>query len=127
MRRPTSPLMLAGVFAVVCAARSGGDLLSRAPTEYRARVNPFASSQTAISAGHKLFLRECAQCHGRNGEGLGKAPPLSLPSTAGAPPGAIFWVLRNGSLWRGMRSFAHLPEPQRWQIVTYIKTLSSLP
>jgi mono/diheme cytochrome c family protein len=40
-----------------------------------------------------------------------------------APPGAIFWVLRNGALWRGMPSFSHLPEQQRWQIVTYLKSL----
>ena len=40
-----------------------------------------------------------------------------------ASPGALFWVLRNGSLKRGMLSFAHLPEAQRWQIITYLKTL----
>ena len=27
--------------------------------------------------------------------------------------------LRNGSIWRGMPSFSHLPEEQRWEIVTY--------
>jgi len=32
-------------------------------------------------------------------------------------------VLRNGSLRHGMPSFAHLPEQQRWQIVTYLKSL----
>jgi len=52
-----------------------------------------------------------------------KAPPLNQADVQAAPAGALFWVLRNGSLKRGMPSFAHLPEAQRWQIVTYLKTL----
>ena len=35
--------------------------------------------------------------------------------------GALFWALRNGSLNKGMPSFAHLPNPQRWQIITFLR------
>jgi hypothetical protein len=31
-------------------------------------------------------------------------------------------VLTNGSLRGGMPSFASLPEPERWQIVEYLKS-----
>jgi mono/diheme cytochrome c family protein len=56
---------------------------------------------------------------------MGKAPPLNQADVHDASPAALFWVLRNGSLKRGMPSFAHLPEPQRWQIITYLKTLKA--
>lgn len=41
----------------------------------------------------------------------------------GVPEGALFWVLRNGSLRNGMPPFSHLPPQQRWQIVSYLKSL----
>lgn len=99
--------------------------LKRAPAKDRTRTNPYEAKPGARTAGEKLFRRECAECHGMDAAGLRKAPPLNSPSVTSAPPGAIFWVLRNGSLRRGMPSFAHIPEPQRWQIVTYLRSLGS--
>lgn len=85
-------------------------------------TNPLEKNEPARRAGAKLFARECASCHGENGVGgLGKAPPLRQNEVYGAAPGALFWVLRNGSLNRGMPSFAHLPVPQRWQIITWLQ------
>jgi mono/diheme cytochrome c family protein len=97
--------------------------LERAPSKTRTLANPYAGQERARKAGEKLFRHECAECHGSNAAGEGKAPPLNLPIVTNAQPGAIFWVLRNGSLYRGMPSFAALPEQQRWQIVTYLQTL----
>ena len=74
-------------------------------------------------AGAKLYARECAECHGESGQGIGKAPPLQRADVSKARPGAVFWVLDNGALWHGMPSFAHLPAPERWQIVTFVQTL----
>jgi len=98
--------------------------LERAPDKARVLTNPFAGEERARRAGEKLFRRECAECHGPDAAGGGKVPALRVPIVTNAPPGAIFWVLRNGSLYRGMPSFAHIPEPQRWQIVTYIRSLA---
>jgi hypothetical protein len=56
------------------------------------------------------------------GEGIAKAPPLASIEVRKASPAALFRVLRNGSVKRGIPSFAHLPEPQRWQIVTCLQT-----
>ena len=84
--------------------------------------NPLEGQENARRAGAKLFARECASCHGENAHGgLGKAPPLRQAEVYGAAPGALFWILRNGALHRGMPSFAHLPEPQRWQIITWLQ------
>ncbi len=100
-----------------------GSLVQQAPAKALGASNPLEGSTNAIRAGAKMFDRECSACHGRQAQGIGKAPPLTSTDVSTAPAGALFWVLRNGSLHRGMPSFAHLPEPQRWQIITYLKTL----
>lgn len=109
---------------------AGGGLLSAAhrplleqpPLSATKRTNPYETPEAAL-AGRKLYERECSGCHGQEAQGTARAPGLKSPSVRQAPSGALFWVLRNGSLRHGMPSFSHLPEPQRWQIVTYLKTL----
>ncbi len=98
-------------------------LLQQMPLREMSRTNPYEAQQTAERAGRKLFQRECSSCHGQQAQGTGRAPALASRIVRQASPGAIFWVLRNGDLRHGMPSFSHLPEPQRWQIVTYLKTL----
>ena len=110
--------------SIVLAA---GTPIERTPAKARARQNPFANDRTAAAAGAKLFGRECASCHGGDRQGIGKALPLSSDAVGKAPPGAIYWVITNGSLRRGMPSFSHLPEPERWQIVTYLQSQRSGP
>lgn len=110
---------LASVIALIAWARAGS-LVQQAPARQAALNNPFARNETARRAGAKLYTRECASCHGTLREGIGKAPPLDRADVYRARPGALFWVLRNGSLRQGMPSFAHLPELERWQIVTFL-------
>jgi len=102
---------------------SGKTPLQKPPVKEMGRTNPYETQPAAEQAGHKLFLRECSSCHGTRAEGTERVPALASPTVQQAPAGAIFWVLRNGSLRHGMPSFAHLPEQQRWQIVTYLKSL----
>ena len=113
------------LFAVTAARGGGGSPLQKAPPKAISRSNPYEGSQPARLAGAKLYQRECAACHGSNGEGRDTAPPLARSGVYQAPPGAVLWVLRNGSLYKGMPSFAHIPEPQLWQIVTYLRGLKS--
>jgi mono/diheme cytochrome c family protein len=84
-----------------------------------------AHNSRAQKAGSKLFERECAACHGAAAQGSGKAPSLRQPSVSKAAPGALYWVLENGAIFHGMPSFAHLPQPQRWQIVTFLQSLNT--
>jgi mono/diheme cytochrome c family protein len=118
-------LIVSVVIALAAAAAWArvGTLVQQAPPRGKALSNPFEGQERARRAGVKLFARECAACHGPGGAGMRKAPPLNQADVHEASPGALFWVLRNGSLKRGMPSFAHLPEAQRWQIVTYLKSL----
>jgi len=108
---------------VLVAGERYGSLVQQAPLKFAQLQNPYEGDSSAIEAGRKLFHRECAACHGKEARGVGKAPPLVVPDVYRAAPGALFWVLRNGSQKRGMPSYAHLPPQQRWQIVTYLKTV----
>ena len=111
------------IVILMLAAASRGDLVQRAPASTVAKTNPYAGQREAWLAGRKLFAQHCAACHGEHAQGQGKAPPLVQPLVQSAPPGALFHVITNGSRWRAMPSFAALPEPQRWQIITYLKGL----
>ena len=96
---------------------------AKAPEKARARSNPLASDPDAVAAGRKLFEGHCAECHGNAGEGGKKAPSLRAQAVQQATPGTLFWVLTNGVVRRGMPVWSKLPEPQRWQIVSYLKSL----
>jgi mono/diheme cytochrome c family protein len=99
--------------------------LERAGAVSRSEPNPYQGNREAERAGAKLFRRYCAACHGEDARGNGKAPPLVSPEVGGAMPGALFWVLRNGSLASGMPSFSRLPEAQRWQIIAWLQRLNA--
>jgi mono/diheme cytochrome c family protein len=100
------------------------NLLQQVPAKAAAKSNILAGDDRARRAGAKLFARECSACHGINAEGSEKAPPLRNADVHQATAGALFWILENGSIYHGMPSFAHLPEPQRWQIVTFLHSLN---
>ena len=95
------------------------------PAEAAARQNPLASKPETAAGGRKLFLRNCAECHGNQGTGIeGKhSADLQLPVVQQQADGVLFWKLTNGNATRGMPSFSKLPELQRWQLVLYIRTL----
>jgi mono/diheme cytochrome c family protein len=101
------------------------NLPRQAPAQWAARTNPMAGDSRAEKAGAKLFERECAECHGASAGGNGKAPSLRQAGVSRAKPGALFWIIENGAIYHGMPSFAHLPEPQRWQIVTFLQSLNT--
>ena len=121
-RKFSAPCLLLALAAGAFAS-GAGRLIQQAPPEAQALSNPYEGNVQAARAGARLYARACASCHGSNASGLGKAPPLISGDVAQAAPGALFWVLRNGSLNRGMPSFAHLPEARRWQIISHLRTL----
>jgi mono/diheme cytochrome c family protein len=101
--------------------------LRNAPEKARIRDNPMEDDPNAVRVGKKLFAQHCAECHGATGEGSRKAPSLRVAEVQQAAPGTLFWILTNGVVRRGMPVWSRLPEPQRWNIVSYIKTLMSTP
>ncbi len=100
--------------------------LAKAPAKAAARRNPLENDPDAVPAGAKLFAQHCAECHGESGEGgKGKkaGPSLRASEVQQATPGTLFWLLTNGVVRRGMPVWSRLPEPQRWQLVSYVKSL----
>ena len=99
--------------------------LAKVPSKAVGRHNPLESDPDAVAAGSKLFGLHCAECHGANADGGKKGPSLRAVEVQQATPGALFWLLTNGVVRKGMPVWSRLPEPQRWQLVSYIKSLST--
>jgi len=97
--------------------------LARAPEKARNRSNPLENDSEAVAAGRLLFEDHCAECHGDKAEGGKKGPNLRAPEVQNSTPGTLFWLLTNGVVRKGMPVWSKLPEPQRWQLVRYLKSL----
>ena len=98
--------------------------LAQAPAKAASRRNPLESDPDAVAAGAKLFDMHCAECHGEEANGARRGPSLCADEVQQATPGTLFWLLTNGVVRRGMPVWSKLPEAQRWQLVSFIKSLS---
>lgn len=96
-------------------------VLARVPAKARAKRNPFANDSEAAAAGKKLFEQHCAECHGETADGGKRGPSLRVGQLQQATEGDIFWILTNGIVRHGMPAWSKLPEPQRWQIVAFLR------
>jgi mono/diheme cytochrome c family protein len=112
--------------ATICIA-ADGSWLKRVPETDRKRMNPYAGQADAVAAGKRLFEDHCAKCHGGDALGRGKRPSLRSERVRQASDGEIFWLLKNGNLPKGMPTWATIPEPMRWQIITFVKSLGPTP
>jgi glucose/arabinose dehydrogenase len=123
------------IFLYWLVALSGGSALlplqaqnvsfHNAPAAAQEVKNPYAGQAQAVLAGKQTYARNCIACHGAAGEGTGNVPPLVHGAAQTAPDGAIFWYVTRGDVNNGMPSWASLPEQQRWELVSYIKSLDS--
>jgi mono/diheme cytochrome c family protein len=97
----------------------------RPPETFAAKANPLAQKPWAAAGGRKLFLKNCVECHDKDGDGLAKkhSADLQLPVVQQQSDGALYWKITNGNTGRGMPSFSKLPELERWQLVLFIRTL----
>jgi mono/diheme cytochrome c family protein len=110
--------------AMAAAGAGDGTWLTKVPEKERTRPNPMASDPNALAGGAKLYKQNCAKCHGEGGQGIAKKPSLTSERVQAATPGEIQWLLKNGSMKNGMPSWGGMPEPQRWQIVSYVKSMA---
>lgn len=99
--------------------------LGKAPEKAKSKSNPFDHDPQAVTAGKLLFEEHCAECHGAGGAGTKKGPSLRAAEVQDATPGALFWLLTNGVVRKGMPVWSRLPEPQRWQLVSFLKSLGT--
>jgi mono/diheme cytochrome c family protein len=112
--------------ATLLLATAGDGLwITRVPEKDRSRTNPFAGNPGAQAAGAKLFKHNCASCHGDDANGKDHHPSLHSERVRNATPGELQWLLTNGSMKNGMPSWSRLPEQQRWQIISFLKSLQN--
>ncbi len=109
------------------------------PEEYNDLTNPLAGDSEAISSGSKLFIPNCATCHGESGEGDGPASAALDPKPAALSDGELlsdlsdaylYWRIAEGGsadpfksampAWKGI-----FGDEQIWQLVTFIRSLSN--
>lgn len=96
----------------------------QAPPAAAAKGNPESQNRAAIVQGRKLFIHTCARCHEEDGSGQnGGAANLRCPQVQSQSDGALFWKVGVGNATNGMPSFTALPENDRWDIVTFLRTL----
>jgi mono/diheme cytochrome c family protein len=110
---------------VVCLATADGSWLRKVPQAARARTNPYAADRAAVAAGRNLFLNNCAKCHGENAEGKASRPSLKSKRIQMAKDGELAWLIKNGEAFKGMPGWGALPEPERWQIIAYLRSLNT--
>ncbi len=96
-----------------------------APAADAARKNPYAGQHAAALAGAAVYRQNCIACHGANAQGTGNIPALRDKPAQSASDGALFWFITNGDMRNGMPPWPRLTGDQRWQLVTYIKSLNT--
>lgn len=128
--RPTVTAIAAalavGLLGTLLAGAQGG---WEAPAAEKTRKNPVAAGAAAVAQGKQVAQLNCVACHGTGGKGDGAAAPALNPKPAdwtsstvqAESDGELFWKISTG---RGaMPPWKHLPEPERWAIVHYIRSL----
>ncbi|HKK04649.1 MAG TPA: c-type cytochrome [Gammaproteobacteria bacterium] len=81
-------------------------------------------ASVAAPNGAQLFARNCAVCHGADGNG-GVGVPLALPSfQSSVPDSYLFKTIRHGRPGRVMPAFTQLSDAQIHAIVEYIRTFA---
>ena len=97
---------------------------------------PFGTSEDAYETGARLYVQQCAACHGTPGQDVAyakwmypNAPQLWKKHTHGNvvgvsddEPGETFWRIKNGIRLTGMPSYQHiLSTEQMWDIALLLK------
>lgn len=108
---------------VAKAARAlGGHLLAAYPVPLAPNKSP------DLARGGALYARNCAACHGMNGDGHGPdaanldPAPVAFRDAVRArerSPFALYQVIGQGLDGTAMRSFAELPSQDRWDLAFY--------
>jgi high-affinity iron transporter len=95
--------------------------------------NPVAASATSIAAGEKVYVKQCAACHGDTGKGDGRMGEEMMPKPGdltdsdwkhGSSDGEIFTFIRNGAKGTGMKAYSRkLTTHEIWDVVNYIRSI----
>ncbi len=103
---------------------------------------PRAASPDLLTLGQRVYVKQCAACHGLDGRGDGEAAYLLYPKPrdfVGAKYRLVstweriptdedlFRTISRGMPGSAMPSWGHLPEAERWALVHYVKAFAATP
>ena len=101
------------------------------PAAEAQKKSPVAANESSLAAGHKIYSKTCAMCHGKTGDADGPAvielnidpAKLSDPQVARESDGSLFWKITTGR--KPMPAYGkRISKTDRWNLVNYIRTLS---
>lgn len=103
-----------------------GDKATGPDKNVRPVTNPYAGSAQAVEAGKRLFVKmNCAGCHAYTGKGWMGPDLTDHYWRYGGSDDELYKTLYEGRP-QGMPAWGKtLPPDQIWQLVTYVKSLSS--
>ncbi len=127
--RSVSPHALAGALGLVVLVALAGSLAGCGGSP-----EDRLDSAEAIGHGQQLFAINCAECHGKQGDGQGpRAAVLTKPPTdftdpvwrAGAQPQAVFSAIHLGVPGTAMPAWPAFTEQETWDLVAYVLSLAN--
>ena len=103
------------------------------PEEVKRMKNPLAPSEATLNAARRIYMDECAQCHGERGKGDGPEAAMHSPSPSDLTYARHMYVVTDGEIFyqigegrKPMPSFKkRLTEEQRWQLVLFVRSFSA--
>jgi copper transport protein len=123
-------VVLAVITGIGVGSREAVEAANRPPPAVGAVANPIPADAASITRGRNVYLANCSNCHGSDGDGNGPTAAGLLP-----PPGPIgpavrrtsenglFYIVTNGVASTSMPSFAStLSENDRWDLVNYLRS-----
>lgn len=94
---------------------------------------PWIEDEGVVAHGVAVYKNNCAVCHGSDGKGDGPAgaalqpPPRNLVEGKWKKGGTsieLFTSIQKGLEGTSMAAFGHLPVPDRWALVQYIRSIT---
>ena len=123
--------LTAAVAAATLVVGAGATLASAQDTWKECEDAKYKSLKGAgtAAAGKKSAETNCVTCHGASGKGDGVAAAALNPKPAdwtsakvkADPDGVLFCKMSNGK--GPMPPWKHLPEKERWDLISYIRSL----
>jgi mono/diheme cytochrome c family protein len=99
--------------------------------EDAARKNPVRFTEASVDRGRKVYMTQCALCHGEKGDGKGdlatemklNIPDLTKPDAlSGRTDGELLAIIANGKDPMPSQK-ERMTEHQLWNLVNYLRAL----
>lgn len=130
MRKFKFTFIFASVFLFLLLLATSVIAQEETPPPYAGLNNPFPWDDASVQeAGKGAYQQFCLGCHGVDGSNIASArfSASDFPQELEKKPDFYFWTLSEGRPSGGMPAFkAVLSEEQRWQVLTYVRSLGAV-